>query len=228
MPIAFVQSTTGNSATTPTTTTAFAGSTVTGNAIIVGVGDDSAGTTTVLGVTDNKGNTYTRAGAVGANASSVQLWYAQNVTGGASHTVSVAWDEAATGRVSVIVQEFSGLATTGMFDQVSTAATGTGTTATGGTTPTTTQADELVVMVSSHAATISAYSVGATYSNLAQVSVADAQTAMQSKVVAVTGTQTGSMGIAASRAWVGMIATFKGAAAPATTARSMMMLGVGV
>jgi hypothetical protein len=210
MPAAFVKSaSTGSTAASPTTGT-FSAATTSGNSIIIGIGDDSALTTPISSVTDNKGNTYSRTDTVKVNASSIQMWAAHNIVGGSSHTITVAWSATATGRVVVLAQEFSGLATTSTLDRVA-SATGSSTTASGGTTASITQANELVVMCSSHSGTTAAYTVGSGYSNLITVNVANAATAMQSKVVSAVGTQTGTMTIATSRIWVGIIATFKAA-----------------
>ena len=50
----------------------------------------------VSSITDNFGNTYTRAGfAVGGSDAVVEIWYSQNIIGGASHTLTVNYDAAA-------------------------------------------------------------------------------------------------------------------------------------
>jgi hypothetical protein len=50
----------------------------------------------VSSITDNHSNTYTRAGfIVGGSDARAEIWYAQNITGGATHTITVNYDAAA-------------------------------------------------------------------------------------------------------------------------------------
>lgn len=214
MAIAFVKSTTGNGTAPPTTTTAFAGSTTSTNAIVVVISDDSGLTTEVTGVTDNKGNTYQPILSA-ANASTVHLWYCPSIIGGAGHTVTVAWSDTATGRVTVVPQEFSGFTAPPVVDRTQTNLA-TGTAATSNATVTTTAADELVVGALSRAGTASAMSLGSGFTNLGTVNVANAGVAMESKVVAATGAQTATFTIAASRAYVAAVVTFKAGGANVT------------
>ena len=111
---AFVQGVTGNTAATPTTGT-FGSTTTSGNLIVVTTADDSGDVTNGIAVSDNKGNTYTKINHF-AGVSTISNWYAYNITGGASHQISVAWSEAATGRVTFVAQEFSGILTTDPFE----------------------------------------------------------------------------------------------------------------
>lgn len=209
----------GNTAsnTTGTATTGSLGTTQAGNLIVLTVVDDGAGTTEITGVTDNKSNTYTKVPITGTNnvltnAASTQMWYAPLTAGGAGHTVTVAWNTAATARTTVVAQYFIGFNNTPTLDvQVST--TGTSTSANPGTTPSTNHAPELVVIGAGHASTTSAFTLGSGYTNLTTVSVANAQIAQESKTVAATGTQTGVLTIAASRAWGAINATFYDASA---------------
>lgn len=220
--MAFVQSTTGNTTTSPTTTSAFGSSTTSGNLIVVTCSDDSALTTNGIAVTDSKGNTYTKV-IHAANASTLSMWYSATITGGASHTVTATWSEAATGRVTVVAQEFSGGYNT--LDK-STSATGSSTTPSSGATAATTVADEQVVGGVSRAGTASAISLGSGYTNLGTVNVADAGVGQESKAVSSTGAQTATFSIAASRAWVCGVLTFSGAAS-GTTASAGVATGTG-
>lgn len=214
MALAYAAGATSNN-NTGTATTGSLGTTATGQLIVVTISDDSATATSVTSVTDNKGNTYTKVpitqgtSSVLINSSSTQMWYAVTTSAGASHTVTVAWNTAATGRVTVSAQYFTGFTSTPTLDKY-TAATSTSnnTTANPGTTGTTTQAAEIVVVGAGHAGTASAFSAGAGMSNINQVSQANASVGQASKIVAAIGTQTGTLTIAASRAWGAIIATF--------------------
>lgn len=209
MAAAEVQSTTGNGTASPTVTTAFGTATTTGNLIVVAISDDAANITNVTGVTDNKGNTYTKIFSV-ANSATGAMWYAKNITGGAAHTVSVAWTVATASRCTVVAKECSGCDTTAPLDK-STTAIGTSTAPSSGATTATTLADEIIIGMVARDGLASAVSLGAGYANLGTVNVADAGIGMESKVVAATGTQTATFSIAASRTWVCGVATFKGA-----------------
>jgi hypothetical protein len=101
------------------------------------------GTTAISSVTDSKGNTWSVDKAATASPLAALASTMQNVgTLTTSDTITVTYTTASNPR-SVIVDEFSAVATSPL-DQVATA-TGTTTNRTGGTTPTTTQADELII-----------------------------------------------------------------------------------
>jgi len=87
---------TGNQTTTAATsdTATFASTTVSGRGVIVCFALKSGRRVSTL--TDNKGNTYIRVGyAVDESDAVVEMWYAQSITGGASHTLTVTYDAAA-------------------------------------------------------------------------------------------------------------------------------------
>lgn len=217
MALAFVAGNTASN-TTGSAVTGTLGITLANQLIVLTISDDSALTNAVTSVTDNKGNTYTKVpisatNNVLVNASSTQMWYAPTVNFGAAHTVTVAWSTAATGRVTVAAQYFNGFLATPTYD-VQVSAIGTGTSANPGTTPSTTVADEIIVLGAGHAGTTSAFTLGTGYTNLNTVNVANAAVGQESKIVASTGTQTGGMTIAASRAWGGIIATFYDSGTP--------------
>lgn len=189
------------------------GTTATGQLIVVTICDDSAGATSVTSVTDNKGNTYTKVpitqgtSSVLLNSASTQMWYAVTTSAGATHTVTVTWNTAATARVTVAASYFTGFTGTPTLDKFI-GATGSSTSATA-TTATTTAAAEVVVGGSGHASTTSAFTAGSGMSNLVTQNVANAAVGQSSKIVAATGTQTAANSIAASRAWGHIVATFK-------------------
>lgn len=209
MPIAFATGATANN-TTGTAVTGSLGTTVANQLIVLTIADDSSLTTAVTSVTDNKGNTYTRVpitGGVLTNSSSTQMWYAPTVSFGATHTVTVTWSTVSTGRLTIAAQYFNGFTGTPTFD-VQVSAIGTSASANPGSTPTTTNANEVVVLGASHAGTASAFTLGAGYTNLSTVNQANAAVGQESKVVSATGAQSGTMTIAASRAWGAIIGTF--------------------
>jgi hypothetical protein len=109
--------------------------------------------------------------------------------------------------VTVAAQYFNGFTGTPTIDK-SNGTAGSSTTANPGTSATTTVANELVVVGAGHAGTASAFSLGSGYTNLTTVNQANAAVGQESKVISSTGTQTGTMTIAASRAWGAILATF--------------------
>lgn len=233
MAIAFVQGAVKDSGATPATTAALGTSLAVHDLVVVMVGMDGGATGLVTGVTDSKGNTYTKVPSFDiANAGgtlALDCWYAPVTTGGASATVSVAFNDAAT-NANVVVQHFNGFTGTPTFDQKSTSSNATSTTATSGATSATTQSAEVVVGGAVHASTVSAYTLGAGYTNLTQSSVAARQIGMESKVVAATGAQTATFTIAATRVNIGGVVTFydnTGGGGAVVSAPSMGLMGVG-
>jgi hypothetical protein len=91
-----VEQDTGNQTTTAATsdTATFGNATVSGRGVIVCFA--LKGGRRVSTLTDNKGNTYVQVGyAVDESDAVVEMWYAQSITGGASHTLTVTYDAAA-------------------------------------------------------------------------------------------------------------------------------------
>jgi hypothetical protein len=207
---AFVQTLTAQSTsgTTPLVSGAFTTSTTSGNFLVVAIGNDSGLTGTITSITDSKGNTYAKANDI-ATSVSLSVWYAANITGGSSHTITVNFNDSNTGNVSIVAQEFSGIMASGALDKTA-AATGTSTSPSSGATATTTQANELVVASLVTAGTATTTTAGAGYSNLGgPTTITDARTAQASKIVAATGTQTATFTLAASRTWACIVTTFK-------------------
>jgi hypothetical protein len=91
-----VEQDTGNQTTTAATsdTATFTNATVSGRGVIVVFALKSGRRVSTLN--DNKGNTYNRVGyAVDESDAVVEMWYAQQITGGASHVITVVYDGAA-------------------------------------------------------------------------------------------------------------------------------------
>lgn len=180
-------------ATFPTTlTSAASGSSVTAtNLLLVGLlldGQTVAETTTM---TDNKGgNTWARLStAFQSGVGQVDIWGCVVTNGGASMTVTAGGLGNTT--AALIIEEWSGAATSSILDQ-QTSGTGTGVTANPGTTATTTNANDLIWMAVGNSTT-GAATVGSGFSNLTGEVSNPSKLWVQSKTVAATGTQTGAM-----------------------------------
>lgn len=144
MALAFVQSAKVSAAGFPQTLTtpAFASDTTSGNLIVVGAMSQS-GANAIDSVTDSKSNTYTRRGQANSSTSiNCEIWVAENITGGASHTVTATENGFLTG--GVIAFEISGAATSSSFD-VTAGTNGTGGSLSSGNTATTAQANEILI-----------------------------------------------------------------------------------
>lgn len=114
---ALVQTKAANSSSSPASLSAtFDSSVTTGNLVAVTVrlcsvsaGDASTRTVTV---TDSESNTYTLAvasPAMAADINAVRIYYAKNVTGGASFQVTATITGSAAGRAEILAHEVSGL-----------------------------------------------------------------------------------------------------------------------
>lgn len=205
----YVQGATGNT-NTGTTTATFTTPTTSGNLIAVTTSDDSGTTANGMNVTDSRGNTYIKA-LHQASASTLSMWYAPNITGGSGHVVTATWSDAATGRCTIAVQEHDEIATVDPLDQVAFA--GGASTTPSVNSGATTQADEVVIGGLTRAGATTPASLGAGYSNLDTVNVANAGVAQESKEVSATGVQTVTFSLGASRTWIAGVLTFRKASA---------------
>lgn len=101
----------------------FDNATTSGNAIIVAVSHDASSNRVVTSVTDNKSNpTFSQVGTYfqDANLNNLYLYYCPNITGGASHTVNVNFNDANASYKRIIIMEVSGLHLTSPLDQATT------------------------------------------------------------------------------------------------------------
>lgn len=199
----------------------FLSDTTTGSLFVAGIGAAAGGSTNVS-ASDNKSNTYTPRGTVNAGATiEAAICETPGGTGGAGHQVTGASSSSAD--IEMVICEYSGVEAVSAFDQSATN-TGSGTSASTGTTATLAQADELVVGF--------AYS----YGSLANVSAPTLDTdgpvgstallrreqdgtaesvGLADKSVADTAGTSITFTWAASEDWIACVATFKLSAAAA-------------
>lgn len=112
------------SATTAPPALNFPSAVTAGNGLIYLVGTNDNQT---VSISDTLGNTVQSAVALGGSGNFVAVYYVQNTLGGANG-LNVSWSASANAYLAVA--EYSGLATSGMFDSAATIATGTSTTPT--------------------------------------------------------------------------------------------------
>jgi len=210
---AYVQMAKGAASATSTTTGAFPSATTTGNLIVVSISTNGTANA-VTSVTDVAGNTYTKVWSVVNSSVTSDLWYASNITGGASQTVTVS--VSSTRATAVVAHEYSGIAVTSPLDK-SVTATGSSNSPASGSTSTTTVANEIVIGAVAMLGGTTTFTAGSGYTNLNQQDAANVAVAQESLVVASTGTQAASFGASATTIWACGCITFDGAPAPVGT-----------
>lgn len=233
MAIAFVQSwpninIDGNTSPSGTSTaTATAGNLLV--AIFAGDGENGSGVP-ASSITDSQGNTWQQAVYLKSAATSsgpVRIMYAANIAGG-STTITATMNQTAATNAAVIIREFSGMALSAVLDVTKTNdQTTTSTTLTTGASSTTAQADELVIVGANIVGAATTVSAGSGYTGVASLRAnASAYAAFEYKIVAATGAQTGTFGLAAARAARMALVTFKASTATNYTATPSDNVGI--
>jgi hypothetical protein len=181
-----------------------------GNFIVVGT-RTYTGEKTVTSVTDTAGNTYYKASGRQATYTTTrtEIWYAYNVLGNASNTVTVNMS-AGVQYWGVVTAQYSGISKISPLDTTVSGDTATGTTVTSGNF-TTTVANELIIAFAEYDSTVGqTWTAGGTYAIQKQ----DASTvvALEDKIVSSVQTNTtASMTLGTSRNLSIYVATFKSA-----------------
>lgn len=187
--------------------------TTSGNLIIVGVSWTTAGIN-VNSVTDSQGNVYQSARAKTAhsgNADFYQIWYAENITGGTTPTVTVNFSGSATFRL-VGIHEVSGCLKSGALDQTAGATANSGATIDPGNVTTTLPDEYLFSGGTSFGA--QTFTQGANWA--ARTTPSDSAFT-QDRIVNAIGTYATSFTQSdSSKAWIAQAATFKGPTLAAT------------
>ena len=187
-----------------------------GDDMIVGVVTDP-NSSLVVSVADPAGNTYNQVGYV-VNSGSIRtyIFAAYNVNplpSGSSITITAS--PAVTARAAVVAL-FSGLADSDVFDQMQTGY-GTSTAPSSGATPTTTQADELLVGVvgtegpdgDTAGAWDGSFLAGPRLGTTGSTADTNLTVSLGYRIVSDTGAYTASKTGITSRDWGAMIATFR-------------------
>jgi hypothetical protein len=178
-----------------------------GNLIVVGV--SVADTTNSVTVSDLKGNSYSTAvGPINDTGSAYQssVFYAANIAGG---TNLVRITTTKTGRIRVLIHEFSGADTSSPLDQTS-SNTGSGTALDSGS-KTTLQNNELIFGFGA-VSIASVFSAGTNFTTRVNVnSGSSASVGSEDRVVTNTASYSAPMTINPTGNWVMLMATFKDA-----------------
>lgn len=215
MALAFAQNL-GNLSTGSATSLAgtFGSSTVSGNAIAVGARIGAQGRTVTA--SDNKSNSYSQAKNQTFNTGNELFGhYALNVTGGASHQVTVGISGAAAS-IRFTIHEESGVATSSALDQ-SNSGSGSSTAPDSGNV-TTTVADEWIFGICATDTDVG-FTAGASFGHLVMSpSTGGSQReATEDRIVSATSTYSAPFTVSPTNDWGCIVLAFKAAGAGGTT-----------
>lgn len=212
MAIKIAQTKTGTS-TLASTVITWNGNTVTGNTIVVAVATNLS--TDVSGITDSQGNTYVNAFVANGTGIEAELWIAKNILGGATPTVTIAYTSAPT--ASAIMQEYSGIDTVTILDQIK---TNTGNSNSLDSLSTTKTNQNLELLIGVGAAISATFTAGGSFVNLTQQANATIDIAIEDLFVTSTGTYNATFGASGSIQWACGIASFRATPQGTTTSTS--------
>jgi hypothetical protein len=167
----------------------------------------------VTGISET-GATWTKAVAQGSKGQcDTEIWYANNVSGAST---SITITQSASGYMSAVVAEYSGLATSSVLDKTASNSNSGSSTGDTGTTATTTQAAELWIGgigYSSYSSTqlsspTNGFSVVNWANGSANWSLGEVSTNLLGYSATATGTANSGGAIGSTSAWNGVVATF--------------------
>lgn len=210
--VSFVNDTSGTADNGDTTIAATAASHTAGNLLVVHVmGSETANT--VSSIADTAGNTYTQGTSCRITSAAVgftDIWYAKNITGNASNTVTATLSGTTTFR-RIVVDQYSGADTVSPFEVCATGSAAASTSVTSGSfSPA--AANNVNSGGASSDATQTPFSAGTNYTLRATIG----DVASEDRIGAPSGSQTASISGAVSANWLFSVASFKqaGAAGP--------------
>lgn len=221
----------GTSASTSSVAITLASDCTAGSRVVLGFGGRNTADSTVS-VTDSKSNTWLidagpirESGNAYGFVASTGMNLATLLTGDVI-TVSIGGTPSCA---MFYVEEISGVSSAALDVTVTNSAT-TGTTASTGTSAATVQNDEFVVNFFFADDEAGVWTVGGGYTQFTTLNQENTgkTSAGQYKIVAATGTQSGSMAFSGiSEGWVGLLATYKQAAAGGAVAPQRRRMGMG-
>lgn len=223
VPVQFI---TSSGSSGPTISATFGSPTASGNTIILNLlGRVGSSAPASFVSTDSFGNTYTTFVSTqnGALSQVAAQLYAFNISGGASHAITITTSNIGSG-IAFIAEEWSGLTTTSPADKKAGSAGGS-TTVQSTTTPGLIQADELAVAGAN--ARTQVLTAGSGYT-LTVNQVGSQQAASEYQVLASTNQVNATFNTTASANWACVVGTYTIAAAAAAVLRrdSLMLLGI--
>jgi hypothetical protein len=188
--------------------------TLTGSTIVVAIIGNS-GTDQISGISISAGSaTFTKiataSGLIGGDALSyVTIWYAYNITGGTTPTITIT--KAASWAIQAIAWEVVGLTTTDPLDVVAGAGAAATTAVNSGATASTAQASEYLIGIGGSDFGGATYShvAGSYFDNLTQVSAAAGDIAMADREVNAVSTYTATLTLSGATDNRGAILAFK-------------------
>jgi hypothetical protein len=192
-------------------------STAAGRLLIVGVEAFGGGNSGCSAVTDTQLNVWVRANRVHDSGTdeTVDLWYAENIAGTGTDTVTCSTGGISVGTMAVFAAQYSGVAVSGSLDRT-TVAIGSGQSASSGNTVPTTQASELIVgFIAWDDCGSSGFGVPVAGLPFVSREVSDCSVSdeniLQDKTVSITGVQaaTATAAHATDTAWLAIVATFR-------------------
>lgn len=206
---AIVQTKSSSTSVAASQTATWNSNTTTGNLIVVVLYTAFQTFSVVSSITDSQSNTYTKIDNGTDNNPDIEFWYAKNITGGTTPTITATFS-AGTQVTAFIAREYSGIDPNPLDAHVIGTTTGTSP-ASSGNTSATTVTNELVVGYAIASNATPTFGAGTGYGNLNTFAISGGDLALEDKIVTSTGTQaaTFTMGVAIS-VTVG-VATFKAA-----------------
>lgn len=212
MPIALIQSKSGNAGNySNNNSQSFTSNVSAGNTIILTVVAGSADTISSI---SGNGNTFILARSYSvADDRQAWLYYAQNSNAGAT-TVNVTFSSGQFPDSVLIMREYSGLQTSSVLDVTATSSNQSNfiQSHTTSTSPTTTQAEELIIVSGANSGDATpGYSAGSGYGNLISQKGFDLYTygMMQDKIVTSIGSQVGNYQTSTFVRGIVILASFK-------------------
>lgn len=212
MAIKIAQTKSGTS-TLASTVITWNSNTVSGNLIVVAVAANL--TNDVSTITDSQGNNYVKAFGAAGTGVGAELWYAQNILGGATPTVTVNYTSGAT--AAVVIQEYSGVDTLTILDKTATSA-GSGTALDSTPTTQTLQFQELLIGVGGLIS--GTFAAGGSFVNLTQQANATINVAIEDLLVTSKGAYNATFTGSPSGQWACGIASLRAAPQGTTTSVS--------
>lgn len=195
----------------------------TGNLMVIGIIINNGSAITISSITDTASNTYTQAirDRQSAESTSLDIWYAQNVTGNASNVITANFSGSA-GYAFMYAAQYSGAATASALDQTSTGYT-TGTSV-ASSAFTTTQADEVLTAIGYY----SSADTPTAGSGYTMVSDAALRCLYEYQIVSsIQSSVTAGYSTTGSNSKMVVVATFKAVAAAAAAKRFLPITGAG-